>query len=188
MYHIYPRTIKKSLKDHVTLPPFDALSRNWKEEILTEIKYIWRDGELCGVAMDPCQFIKNYLRRFLLRRRLEGEGPVPGNYKVKFKVGSDGGRHGWFKWASGPAPSGSSMTHSISIYDCTLLSMESMVGTPMFTWLEPKPCSDKVTRGLALIMAEEGEDILGKAIIWLQKQQEKLRNGFSIVIQVGAPM
>lgn len=168
------------------LPPFVTLSQNWKGKILTEIKYIWKDGELCGVTMDPCKFIKNYLLRFLQRRQLEGQCPVPGNYKIKIKVGSDGGRHGWFKWASGPAPNGSSMTHSISIYDCTLITMESMVGTPQYIWSEPKPCSDRVTRVLALIMAEEGEDILGRAIIWLQKQQEKLRDGFSIVFQVGS--
>ena len=29
-------------------------------------------------------------------------------------------------------------------------------------------------------MAEEGEDILTKAILWLQKQQERLRKGFTI--------
>ena len=33
---------------------------------------------------------------------------------------------------------------------------------------------------LAVIMADEGEEVLRKAILWLQKQQEKLRNGFSI--------
>ena len=64
------------------------------------------------------------------------------------KVGSDGGRHGWFKWSDGPVPIGSSMTHSITIYDCMLLSMKSMVGTPEYSWSEPKPCSDKVTRVL----------------------------------------
>ena len=32
-------------------------------------------------------------------------------------------------------------------------------------------------------MAEEAEEISQKAIIWLQKQQEKLRDGFSIEFQ-----
>ena len=32
-------------------------------------------------------------------------------------------------------------------------------------------------------MAEEGEEVLEKAILWLQKQQEKLRDGFSIQFQ-----
>ena len=91
------------------------------------------------------------------------------------------------------------MTQSISIYDCTLLSMKSMEGTSDYTWSEPKPCSDKVTRvlgrvfclscvifntvPLAVVMAEEGEEVLEKAILWLQKQQEKLRDGFSIQFQ-----
>ena len=90
------------------------------------------------------------------------------------------------------------MTQAISIYDCTLLSVKSCHGTPDFSWDEPKPCSDQVTRvlgrlalvyfeaimnyisPLAVIMADEGEEVLRKAILWLQKQQEKLRNGFSI--------
>ena len=29
-------------------------------------------------------------------------------------------------------------------------------------------------------MAEEGEGILTKAILWLQKQQERMREGFTI--------
>jgi hypothetical protein len=29
-------------------------------------------------------------------------------------------------------------------------------------------------------MADEGEEILEKAVLWLQKQQEELRDGFSI--------
>ena len=65
--------------------------------------------------------------------------------------------------------------------------------------LKPKPCLDKVTRvlgrvfclscvifntvPLAVVMAEVGEEVLEKAILWLQKQQEKLRDGFSIQFQ-----
>ena len=115
------------------------------------------------------------------------------------QVGSDGGRHGWFKWADGPSPTGTSMTQSITLYDCMLLSMQSMVGTPDYSWCEPKPCSDKMTRVLglyfllwvyvltsfliAVIMADEGEKFLEKAVIWLQGQQEKLTDGFSIQFQ-----
>ena len=84
------RSIKSSLKQLVILPPWEALSRNWKAEILTPFKYLWKgeERELCGVAMDPCQFIKQYLSRFLLRRKMEDDLPVPGNYKIKIKASS----------------------------------------------------------------------------------------------------
>ena len=65
-----------------------------------------------------------------------------------FKVGNDGGRHGYYKWASGPKPVGSSQTQSISLYDCMLLEVLSVGGTPEYKWSEPKPCSDRVTRVL----------------------------------------
>jgi hypothetical protein len=29
-------------------------------------------------------------------------------------------------------------------------------------------------------MADEGEDVLKKALLWLQKQQERLREGFNV--------
>ena len=29
-------------------------------------------------------------------------------------------------------------------------------------------------------MAEEGDEVLEKALVWIQKQQEKLREGFSV--------
>ena len=89
------------------------------------------------------------------------------------------------------------MTQSITLYDCMLLSVKSMVGTPEYTWEEPKPCSDKVTRVLgkelalilvvmmqqifiAVVMADEGEKFLEQAIVWLQRQQEKLVDGFTV--------
>ena len=82
------RSIKSSFKDHVTLPAWDALFKNWRNKILTEFGYIWKGEtrELCGVAMDPVQFIKNYLLRFLSRRKMEGDLPHPGHYKIKIKV------------------------------------------------------------------------------------------------------
>ena len=67
---------------------------------------------------------------------------------IYYQVGSDGGRHAWYKWLSGQQPEGTSMTISISLYDCTLLSVQSMPGTPRFEWAEPKPNSDRVTRVL----------------------------------------
>ena len=64
------------------------------------------------------------------------------------KVGCDGGRHGWFKWADGPVPEGKSLTQSISLYDCMIVSITSMMGTPDYDWVEQKPNSDKKTRVL----------------------------------------
>ena len=72
------------------------------------------------------------------------------NYYLQ--VGNDGGRHGWYKWSSGSQPVGTSMTQSISIYDCMLVSMESQGVTEDFSWSEPKPCSDKATRVLCMYL------------------------------------
>ena len=114
------------------------------------------------------------------------------------QVGSDGGRHGWFKWANGPVPEGKSLTQSISLYDCTMVTMKSLVGTPSFDWTEENPNSDRITRVLGrfanscykltsyeiflvgVIMAEEGDQVLANALLWIQRQQELLRDGFSI--------
>ena len=63
-------------------------------------------------------------------------------------MGTDGGRHTWYRWMDGPVPESKSMTQAISLFDCTLLSVKSDVGTPEYCWREPKPCSDKVTRVL----------------------------------------
>ena len=65
-------------------------------------------------------------------------------------MGTDGGRHAWYRWLGGLVPEGKSMTQSISIFDCTLLSVQSGAGTPEYNWREPKPCSDKVTRVLGI--------------------------------------
>ena len=176
------RAVKSSLKELVTFPSWEVLSNYWKENILVEPEFLWKGEprQLCGVVMDPFKFIPMYLVRFLERRSMEDDLPQAGNYKIKMKVGSDGGRHGWYKWSEGPVPTGSSMTHSITLYDCMLLSMRNMVGTPEYFWDEPKPCSDKVTRVLGVIMADEGEQLLERAIIWLQGQQQKLVEGFSV--------
>ena len=112
-----------------------------------------------------------------------------------FKVGNDGGRHGWYKWSHGSQPSGTSMTHSISLYDCMLVSVVSGGSTPEYSWSEPQPCSDRVTRVLckcmtnisnthlkcsAVIMAEESDPVLLKAVLWLQERQEMLKEGFCL--------
>ena len=73
------------------LPAWEVLSAFWKSEILTEIKLVWKDLEngrrqLCGVMMDPREFLPLYLGRFLLRRELEGDLPVAGNYEIEVKV------------------------------------------------------------------------------------------------------
>ena len=69
------------------------------------------------------------------------------------QVGSDGGRHGWFKWANGPVPEAKSLTQSISLYDCTLVTMKSLVGTPDFDWTEENPNSDRCTRVLGELIS-----------------------------------
>ena len=56
------------------------------------------------------------------------------------------------------------------------------MGTPDYEWREDKPNSDKNTRVLGVIMANEGEDVLQKALLWLQKQQEAFKDdGISVV-------
>ena len=89
------------------------------------------------------------------------------------------------------------MTQSISLYDCTLVTMKSMDGTPAFDWSEETPNSDKVTRVLGtiehyvlyslfdfiwtgVIMAEESDKVLVNALLWLQRQQERLKEGFMV--------
>lgn len=61
-----------------------------------------------------------------------------------------------------------------------LLSVQSAPGFPEYKWRELKPCSDKVTRVLAVLMAEEKTAILTKMVLWLQKQQNLLGEGFSV--------
>ena len=81
---------------------------------------------------------------------------------------------------SGPVPEGKNPTQSISLYDLMLLSVVSAPGFPDYEWREQKPCSDKVTRVLAVIMAEEKMDILLKMVVYLQKQQNALNEGFTV--------
>ena len=66
-------------------------------------------------------------------------------------MGSDGGRHGWFKWATGPVPEGKSLTQSISLFDCMIVRVQSLNGTPDYEWVEEKPNSEKITRVLGKV-------------------------------------
>ena len=61
-----------------------------------------------------------------------------------------------------------------------LLSVASAPGFPEYEWRELKPCSDKVTRVLAVLMAEEKTAILTKMVLWLQEQQNSLGEGFTV--------
>ena len=61
-----------------------------------------------------------------------------------------------------------------------LLSVESAPGFPEYEWRELKPCSDKVTRVLAIVMAEEKTATLTKMVLYLQKQQNMLNEGFTV--------
>ena len=97
------------------------------------------------------------------------------------QAGIDAGRHGWFRWAQGPVPEKKNPTQSICLYDLMLLSVKSSVGTPHYEWREPTPCSDKVTRVLAILMAEESEDIVTKLVLYLQKKQNNLMDGFTVI-------
>ena len=134
---------------------------------------MWRkeggNKTLCGILMDPSEFLPKYVSRLLARQEMEGCLPAPGFYKIMFKVcervkinarfcqllnlflgqvGSDGGRHGWFKWANGPVPEGTSLTQSISLCDCMIISISSLPGTPEYEWKEERSNSDKRTRVL----------------------------------------
>ena len=61
-----------------------------------------------------------------------------------------------------------------------LLSVESAPGFPSYAWKEQKPCSDKVTRVLAVLMADEKDAILLKMVLYLQKRQNELLEGFTV--------
>ena len=61
-----------------------------------------------------------------------------------------------------------------------LLSVKSATGTPFYEWREPTPCSDKVTRLLSVLVAEESEEIMVKLVLYLQKKQNNLLDGFTV--------
>ena len=57
-----------------------------------------------------------------------------------------------------------------------LLKIESLPGTPHYIWREGSPCSEKVTRVLGVIMAEEKRSVLTKALLWMQEKEEAIKN------------
>jgi hypothetical protein len=91
------------MKGLMFVPSWETLAQYWKEEILTEVIRVWKKDprELSGVLQDPRDFLPRYMLRFLMRREMEGAALSPGVYSILLKVGSDGGRHSWFKWAEG---------------------------------------------------------------------------------------
>ena len=65
------------------------MSEYWKGNIVTEfhnVKTKEVPRALCGVMMDPMDFLPNYLRRMLIRWHIEGRLPASGYYRVQFKV------------------------------------------------------------------------------------------------------
>ena len=103
LLEFYFRTFETSVKDLLLVPSWETLSRYWKEEILTEVHSVWKKDprELCGVLLDPKEFFPSVMLRFLMARELEGHPLAPGVYSILKKLGSDGGRHNWFRWMSG---------------------------------------------------------------------------------------
>ena len=82
------RSVKCSLKQVINLQSWEKMSTYWKTEILTEVRFVWRKEprEVCGVIMDPVEFIHQYMMRYLARRELEGDPLAPGYYDVEYKV------------------------------------------------------------------------------------------------------
>ena len=82
------RALKSSLKELIHLHSWEQMSAYWKSDILTDILPI-KKGQpriVCGVMLDPVQFLPLYLDRFLTRREMEGNPLSPGHYSVEFKV------------------------------------------------------------------------------------------------------
>ena len=62
-----------------------------------------------------------------------------------------------------------------------LLSITLAPGTPDFERREERPCSDRVTGVLAVLMAEEKDAELLKMVLYMQKRQNELINGFAVM-------
>ena len=62
-----------------------------------------------------------------------------------------------------------------------LLSVKSAPGTVDFEWREERPCSDRLTRVLGIIMAEEKDTELLKMVLFMQRKQNELTEGFTVV-------
>ena len=110
------RTFKTSVKDLMTVPSWEVITDYWKKEIMTEIHLVWKKDprQLCGVILDPVQFIPCCMKRFLMRQDRGGTPLAPGNYSIELKVGCDAGRHNWYKWNSG----NSKRTESFFLQGC----------------------------------------------------------------------
>ena len=87
------RHFKASLANLLAVPSWESLSEYWKREILTDFIPVFKKNpqQLCGVLQNPREFLPSYILAKV----------YPGVYSISMKVGSDGGRHSWFKWASG---------------------------------------------------------------------------------------
>ena len=62
-----------------------------------------------------------------------------------------------------------------------LLSVKSAPGTADFEWREERPCSDRLMRVLGIIMAEEKDPELLKMVLHMQKKQNELIEGFTVM-------
>ena len=62
-----------------------------------------------------------------------------------------------------------------------LISLTLALGTPDFERREERPCSDRVTGVLAVLMAEEKDAELLKMVLNMQKRQNELIDRFAIM-------
>ena len=144
---------------------------------------------------DPSVFIPHYLQRFLDRQEREGKPLPPGHYKIVLKVKIPGRKYvlncklaGWNWWGKTwlvslgrwtstsrkkPNPIHQHLWSDASV--CWICSW-----FPTYNWREHKPCSDRVTRVLAVIMADEKDPIMIKMVLYLQKKQNQLLEGFTV--------
>ena len=69
-------------------PPYEDLSRHWKENITVEARPLYEKDTniVIGMYYDPVLFIPKSMVRWLERRELEGKPLPPGSYDVRFKV------------------------------------------------------------------------------------------------------
>ena len=82
------RKIKSSFKEIVYLQPWEKMAENWRKEILTSFHAIYKGDPkiVCGVLLDPMEFLPCYIRRMLLRMKMDGILPEAGLYNIQFKV------------------------------------------------------------------------------------------------------
>ena len=80
-------------------------------------------------------------------------------------------------------PVGDRTTQAVNIFDLLLLSVHSVPGsgTEQFEWRESRPCSEKVTRVLAVLIAEENLSNLTELVLLLQGSEESLKSSFTVV-------